>query len=129
MKTQIEQLGKKADERGWVVEPLGPEGLVHQRNVHLVITAPGKVRGNHWHQRGTEVMVVVGPALVRLREDGEIRDIEIPPDEVWRFTIPPGVAHAIKNTGLNPLILLGFNTERHDPARPDVVRDLLLEED
>jgi hypothetical protein len=37
------------------------------------------------------------------------------------------VAHAIKNTGTAINVLIGFNTVEHDPASPDVIRDVLIE--
>lgn len=128
MKIAIRKLEIKQDERGWVFEPLGPDQLSHQRNVHWILTLPGKVRGNHWHQRGTEILVIFGPALVRISENGVIVDYEIPPNEAWQFTIPPGVSHAIKNTGKTPLLMIAFNSERYDPSQPDVVRENLISE-
>jgi uncharacterized cupin superfamily protein len=69
----------------------------------------------------------VGPVLVRYREAGVIHDVEVPDGEVWRFAFPAGVAHAFKNTGRQPFILASFNTEQHDQAAPDAVRDVLIE--
>ena len=37
-----------------------------------------------------------------------------------------GTAHAFKNTGSKPFLLVSFNTEEHDPARPDVERVELI---
>ena len=123
----IDVLRLAADARGLIFEPLGAEGLPAQRNVHVVITAPGAGRANHYHERGTEVLVVLGPALVRLREGSAWRDVRVPPGEAWRFLIPPFVGHAIQATGDAPLLTVGFNTVEHDPAAPDVVRDALIE--
>jgi mannose-6-phosphate isomerase-like protein (cupin superfamily) len=69
---------------------------------------------------------VFGPALVRFRTRGTIGDIEVPEGEAHRFTIPPGVSHAVCNTGSEPALLVAFNTVAHDPAAPDVVRDVLI---
>ncbi|MBL9166306.1 MAG: cupin domain-containing protein [Verrucomicrobiales bacterium] len=117
-----------ADARGLVLEPLGPAELPLQKNAHLVLTAPGGVRGNHYHRQGTEVMVLIGPALVRLRDghSGEVRDVKVAPAEVVRFFLPPGVAHAIQNTGDQPLVILSFSDCAHDPQSPDVVREVLI---
>jgi len=128
MKIQVEKVQVLGDERGWIYEPLGPDALAGQRNVHVALTLPGAVRGNHRHQRGTEILTVPGPALVRVREEDGLRDYEVPSGEVHRFTIPPGVAHAVKNTGSEPGIMVGFNNQRHDRAQPDSVRDVLIEE-
>lgn len=115
------------DARGSVWEPLDAAGLARQRNVHIVITRPGGVRGNHFHQTATEVLVACGPALIRFRAaDGSLRDVELPEGEVRRFDIPPGVAHAIRNTGTRDLVLVSFSDRSHDPQNPDVVRDVLI---
>jgi dTDP-4-dehydrorhamnose 3,5-epimerase-like enzyme len=123
----IERLSLHRDARGSVFEPLRPEEFANQRNAHVVLTQPGCLRGNHYHTRGTEVLTVVGPAMVRIREDGKTYDQSVPEGEPWRFTIPPGIPHAIFNTGLAPILMVAFNTEAHDPERPDVVREVLIE--
>ena len=122
----ITKLKVHADTRGVVFEPLEPELLGGWRNVHAVITEPGAVRGNHCHLRGTEVSAVYGEALVRYREGDQTCDALVPAGEVWRFEFPPGVAHAFKNTGERPFVLVSFNTELHDPAAPDVERVELI---
>jgi UDP-2-acetamido-2,6-beta-L-arabino-hexul-4-ose reductase len=124
--TRIEPVRTHRDARGALFEPLDEAGLAAQRNTHVVLTAPGGVRGNHRHIAGTEVSVVVGPASVRLKENGVVRDVEVPDGETWRFTIPPGVAHAYRNTGAGVMVLVAFNTLAHDPDRPDTVREEIL---
>lgn len=119
----IDKLRIAGDARGIVFEPLDAAGLAKQRNVHVVVTLPGHVRGNHSHLVGTEVTTVLGPASVRYRENGAVTRLEVPPSEAWRFTFPPGISHAFENCGDAPLIIVSFNTETHDPANPDTVRD------
>ena len=122
----ITRLKIHADARGAVFEPLEPQRLVGWQNVHAVITEPGAVRGNHRHLRGTELSALVGAALVRYREGDETHDVLVPAGEAWRFEFPPGVAHAFKNNGARPFVLVSFNTELHDPAVPDVERVELI---
>ena len=114
------------DARGIVFEPIGSDLLPLQKNVHVAITAPGAIRGNHHHCYSTEVALVTGPALVRLREDGQVRDVCVADGVTQRFTIPPGVSHAFQNTGTECMMLVAFSTSVFDPAHPDVVRDELL---
>jgi uncharacterized RmlC-like cupin family protein len=94
--------------------------------VHVVMSVPGAVRGNHRHVRGTEITSVTGPALVRFRDADGLRDVAVPPGETWRFHFPPGTPHAFRNTGVEPMILVSFNTEEHDPNVPDAVQDEIL---
>ena len=126
MKVTIEALTVHRDARGAVFEPLDAQAIGSQRNVHVVITEPGGIRANHAHRRGTEVMVVYGPALVRYRAGEETSERAVEAGEVVRFTFPPGVAHAVQNSGSEPNILVCFNTEAHDPARPDVAPETLI---
>lgn len=117
----IEPVELIRDARGWIIEPVDEAGLAGKKNVHIVWTEPGAVRGNHYHQRTTEVFVVVGPALVRLQEGASVRDVVVAADQAMRFTIPPGVPHAIQNTGDRAMILMAFTDQLHDRTRPDTV--------
>ena len=71
----------------------------------------------------------MGPALVRTRENGNLNDILVPEENIYRFTFPPNIPHAIKNTGERVSILVAFNTCEHDPENPDTVREILIEGD
>lgn len=121
-----ETVSRFSDGRGCVFEPLEGELLASQKNVHVVMSRPGAVRGNHYHLRGTETLVVCGPGLVRIRKGMETEDFSIPANTTCRLTIPPGISHAIQNTGETDSLLVAFNTEPHDPDRPDLVKDELI---
>jgi dTDP-4-dehydrorhamnose 3,5-epimerase-like enzyme len=122
----IESVTTHRDPRGSVFEPLDEAQLAVQKNVHVVITAPNEVRGNHRHATAVEITTVVGPCLARLKEAGVIRDVEVPAGEIWRFVIPPGVAHAYRNTGSGPMVLISFSTQVHDPRATDTIREQIL---
>ena len=123
----IESVTTHRDPRGSVFEPLDEAELAAQKNVHVVITAPNEVRGNHRHATAVEITTVVGPCLARLKEAGVIRDVEVPAGEIWRFVIPPGVTHAYRNTGgAPPMVLISFSTQVHDPQASDTIREQIL---
>ena len=122
----FERLPVKADARGFVYEPARADELAGQQNVHVVYSEPGAIRGNHFHRRGSEILTVVGPALVRVREDGEPKDVVVAEGEVLRCHFPPLVSHAIRNTGTRTNVLVAFNTVAHDPENPDVFPDVLI---
>jgi dTDP-4-dehydrorhamnose 3,5-epimerase-like enzyme len=126
MKTTVEVVRCSRDARGLVFEPLGPDLLPLQKNVHAVLTEPGAIRGNHYHRFCTEIAVVLGPALVRFREGGQVWDAQVLEGEAHRFTIPPGVAHAFQNAGTKPMLLVAFSSTVFDATNPDVVRDELI---
>jgi dTDP-4-dehydrorhamnose 3,5-epimerase-like enzyme len=127
MKVQYEKLPVIIDSRGFVFEPIAPSGLPRQKNVHVVISEPGVVRGNHYHMRGEETLVAKGPALVCFRENGILKEVHIHIRDAYRFVFPPGVPHAVKNLSEGSNVLLAFNTVEHDPQQPDTVREILIE--
>jgi dTDP-4-dehydrorhamnose 3,5-epimerase-like enzyme len=122
----IEPVKTHRDVRGALFEPLTDAELTAQKNVHVVLTQPNEVRGNHLHLTAIETTSVVGPCLVRFEERGEIRDIEVPAGEIWRFTIPPGITHAYRNTGTEAMVLVSFSTNVHDPGGADTRRNTIL---
>ena len=123
---RIEVLVTFRDARGNLFEPLDDRGLSAQKNVHVVLTQPGKVRGNHSHQRSTETTTVVGLCLVRLKGPGGVRDVPVPADEVWRFTIPPGIAHAYRGAGNQRMTMVSFSTQLHEAGNSDTLREVIL---
>ena len=125
-RASIQAIKSHQDARGAVFEPLSDEQLVAQKNVHVVLTQPQAVRGNHVHLTATEITTVVGPCLIRLKEQGAIRDIEVAPGEIVRLEIPPGVVHAFRNTGDSAMVLVSFSTNVHDPQGGDTAREEIL---
>ncbi len=123
---KIRHISVCCDKRGWVFEPLSLSQIEHQKNAHLVITLPGQIRGNHFHRLATETVTVFGPALVRFRKANTTRDISVGKEEAIQLVFPPGVAHAIKNTGTRPGILIAFSNRPYDPQAPDTYRDILI---
>jgi dTDP-4-dehydrorhamnose 3,5-epimerase-like enzyme len=126
IRTRIESVKTHRDPRGSLFEPLDDAELAAQRNVHVVLTEPQEVRGNHVHETATETTTVVGPCLVRLKEAEAIRDVEVPAGEAWKFTIPPGVVHAYRNTGDAVMVLVSFSTNVHDPKGSDTRPEQIL---
>jgi UDP-2-acetamido-2,6-beta-L-arabino-hexul-4-ose reductase len=122
----IETVKAHRDARGSLFEPLTDAELADQKNVHVVLTQPNEVRGNHSHRTAVETTSLVGPCLIRLKENGVIRDVDVPAGEIWRLTIPPGVVHAFRNTGEGVLVLVSFSTRLHDAAGSDTVRETIL---
>ena len=127
MNVKIDKLKTNEDTRGIVFEPIENESINTQQNSHVVISKPGIIRGNHYHLHGTETLAVMGPALLRFKEADEILDFEVPSEQVYKFVIPPKVAHAIKNMGEKDNILIAFNTVPHNPENPDVISEILMD--
>ena len=129
MAATYDSLNVHSDNRGLVFEPLNLDAFARLKNAHVVVSLPGAVRGNHFHHQGEETIAVVGPALVRYRQDEDLTDVEVPPEEVYRFMFPPGVPHAIQNLSRQPNVLVAFNTVAHDPKHPDTTPCELIGEE
>lgn len=122
----VEKLRAHADARGLLFEPLDEAELAAARNVHVVVTKPGEVRGNHSHRTATETTAVVGPCRVRWKDGAGVHDLDVPAGETWRLRIPPNVAHAYRNTGDGLMVLVSFSSLPHDPQGGDTVRETIL---
>lgn len=116
----------KSDKRGVVFEPIQAADFTALKNAHVVISNPGVVRGNHYHKVGREIIAVMGPALVCYQDGDRVREVKVPDKAVYRFDFLPGIAHALKNTGTQPNLLVAFNTVSHDPEHPDTVTEILV---
>src|SRR5258707_9075720 len=87
----VQSVKTHRDARGSLFEPLTDAELTSQKNVHVVLTQPNEVRGNHVHRTAVETTSVVGPCLIRLKEAGAIRDLEVPAGGTPRVALPPRV--------------------------------------
>jgi UDP-2-acetamido-2,6-beta-L-arabino-hexul-4-ose reductase len=126
MALNYKRLRVVSDSRGVVFEPVETNDIERYKNAHVVISGPGVIRGNHYHEKGEETMAVMGPALVRTRDNDQIADLEVPAGETYQFQFPPGMSHAIMNLSNQPNVLMAFNTVEHDHAHPDTVKDVIL---
>jgi len=126
MTLKYERLRVVSDYRGVVFEPVEPSAIFKYKNAHVVISGPGVIRGNHYHEKGEETMAVMGPALVRTSDNDKIDEVMVPAGEVYQFIYLPGVSHAIRNLSDQSNVLMAFNTMEHDPQTPDTVKDVIL---
>lgn len=93
-------------------------------DVHLMTVRPGAVRGNHFHERKCEVLVVLH------QDEWELHWSDpggAPQRQTFRgaggvsLTVQPGVAHAIRNTGAADLVVAGLSPLPFDADNPDSV--------
>ena len=68
MKVIVDHLDVHNDSRGSIFEPIDKDTIANQQNVHIVISEPAAIRGNHYHIHGTEILAVMGKALIRIKE-------------------------------------------------------------
>lgn len=101
------------DERGAVIVPTRDELLRagQVRNLHVVVSRPGTVRGNHLHRNATESICVVEGHFVAYFDDPRDRELlhlEIPAGRAVLLQIQPGIVHAFENVGRSDGLLLCY---------------------
>jgi dTDP-4-dehydrorhamnose 3,5-epimerase-like enzyme len=121
-KVQITELRNSGDARGFsFTAPLTAlEYVGRMADVHLASTQSGAVRGNHYHLRRREAIVVLpGPRWSFHWDDGG----ESPAQQrafdgscAVLLLVAPGASHAVRNDGEEVLWLVAISSEPYDPA-------------
>jgi len=88
----------------------------------LSTTAPGVVRGGHYHHTKNEKFLVVkGKAIIEFRHiiTNEKIAYEVSDEKMQVVEMIPGYTHNIKNIGDEEMILFLWANENFDPQNPD----------
>lgn len=122
MQVQISQLENKGDARGFSFSP-PREALDFLRRIadmHLASTAPGAIRGNHYHLRKREAIIFLPDAAWSLHwDDGEntlVQHRTFDGASAVLVLISPGSSHAVRNDGEKTLWLIACSSDPYDPA-------------
>jgi len=121
-KLQFTELSNNGDARGFsFTAPAEALAFVGRTaDVHLASTGPGAVRGNHYHLRRREAIVVLPGAKWSLHwDEGEGSVPQHCGFEGARAVlvlISPDASHAVRNDGDSTLWLVAISSETYDPA-------------
>src|SRR5580704_5288523 len=121
-KIQITELSNSGDGRGFSftapVEALAFVGRMS--DVHLASTKPQSVRGNHYHLRRREAIVVLPGAKWSLHWDEGEAEVaqhrEFPGESAVMVLVSPGASHAVRNDSDGLLWLVAISSETYDPG-------------
>lgn len=122
MKVEIVELRNSGDSRGFsFTAPSKALAFVgRMADVHLASVKPGAVRGNHYHLRRREAIVVLPGTCWSLRwDEGEGSAPEHRSfDGVTAVLVlvAPGASHAVRNDGAGLMWLVAISSETYDPA-------------
>jgi len=122
MKIQISELGNSGDARGFsfTTPPEALGFLGHIADMHLASTLPGAVRGNHYHLRRREAIVMLpGSAWSLHWDEGEgttAQHHSFEGNSAVLVLVSPGASHAVRNNGSGLLWLVACSSEAYDPA-------------
>lgn len=121
-KLQITELKNYGDARG-LSFTAPPEALAfvgRMSDVHTASIKPGAVRGNHYHLRRREAIIVLPGAKWSLHWDeaegrpAQRRDFD--GSNAVIVLVSPGQSHAVRNNGDCDLWLVAISSETYDPA-------------
>jgi oxalate decarboxylase/phosphoglucose isomerase-like protein (cupin superfamily) len=122
MKIQISELSNSGDGRGFsFTAPLEAlEYVGRMADVHLASTKPGAVRGNHYHLRRREAIVVLPGSKWSFHwDEGDetaAQHREFDGSHAVLVLVSPEASHAVRNNGEELLWLVAISSERYDPA-------------
>lgn len=147
----VKPLRKFVDERGWLSELFRHDELsdeYHPVMSYISVTEPGVTRGPHEHVDQTDLFCFIGPSNFKVRVWDNRPDsatyncmmtVFAGADSPASVLIPPGVAHAYRNVGSVPGVVINMPNRlfmgegrrepideiRHedDPATPYVMGD------
>ena len=120
-KLSFTELPNMGDARGnsFTVSPDILSFLGRIADIHVASVLPGAVRGNHFHTRRKEVLVVLHESGWRLHWDegentpAQVKEFSGPGAEV--ILIERGSSHAVQNSGTRTLAIIGLSSEPYDP--------------
>jgi oxalate decarboxylase/phosphoglucose isomerase-like protein (cupin superfamily) len=122
MKLEISELGNLGDTRGFsfTLPPGALDFLKRVADLHMASILPGAVRGNHYHLRRREAIVVLPGAAWSLHwDEGEglpAQHRKFPGKAAMLVLVSPDTSHAVRNDGTGPLWLVACSSETYDPA-------------
>ncbi len=97
-------------------------------DVHLASTKPDAVRGNHYHLRRREAIIIMPGSKWSLHWDEgdnsppEHREFE--GSKAVLVLVSPGQSHAVRNDGDRELWLVAISSESYDPTE-SVIRKVV----
>jgi oxalate decarboxylase/phosphoglucose isomerase-like protein (cupin superfamily) len=122
MKIQITELENLGDTRGFsFTAPAEALAFVgRMADVHVASTGPRGVRGNHYHLRRREAIVVLPGVKWSLHWDESEGTVaqhrEFDGGKAALVLVSPGASHAVRNDGEGTLWLVAISSETYDPG-------------
>ena len=93
------------------------------KDIHVMTLLPGHIRGDHYHVRRREAIVVVyrneWSLFWDMGENTEVQCQSFSDSGAVLIGVEPGASHAIRNDGADQLQIIALSDEAFDPSDPD----------
>jgi dTDP-4-dehydrorhamnose 3,5-epimerase-like enzyme len=123
MNIQIVELANFGDTRGYSFTPPSQalDFLGNIADIHLASSLPGAVRGNHYHVRKRQAILLLPGTVWSLHwDEGEGTPVQHRSFDgacAILLLVSPNCSHAVRNDGTNLLWLMACSSEPYDPAQ------------
>lgn len=128
----IRRLERHVDERGSLTELVRSDWPEFRAFGQTTLTRnyPGVVRAWHWHERQTDLFVVIAGMMKVVLYDarrtspsqGRVQELFLGEDAFLMVSVPPGVYHGYKTIGTAPALILNFPDALYRSSDPDEQR-------
>ena len=121
-KIKIQELANSGDARGlsFTAPAAAIEFVERMADVHLASTKPGSIRGNHYHLRRREAIVILPGAKWSFHWDegdgAPTQHRAFDGTVAVQILVSPGASHAVRNDGDRELWLVAISSETYDPG-------------
>lgn len=122
MRIQISELNNSGDARGlsFTAPTEALEFVGRMADVHLASTKAGAVRGNHYHLRRREAIVVLPGSKWSFHWDegdgSSSQHRQFDGSKAVLIKVSPGASHAVRNDGTETMWLVAISSESYDPT-------------
>lgn len=122
---EIAHLKKHEDKRGFLIEFLKNFELENSEKefgqIYLVTSAPGAVRGNHYHKKKEEWLVVIAGKQKVTLEDIHTKErkellLDSTSEYLTRIRVGSNIAHSFRNIADSTSIIVAYMPEIYDPS-------------
>ncbi len=122
MKIKTIKLKKKEDLRGALIQNESAEVRNKMKHFFVSTSKPDVIRGQHYHTKKMEwFLVIKGTARIYFEDikTHEKDNLNLDADSPQIVEVPSLIAHSIKNTGNEEMMLLAIVNEPLDEKNPD----------
>lgn len=122
MNIKVFELANSGDARGFsFTMPAEALAFIKQvADMHLASILPGAVRGNHYHLRRREAIIILpGTAWSLHWDEGESltpQHRRFDGSSAVLVLVSPGRSHAVRNEDTTPMWLVACSSEAYDPT-------------